>query len=987
MAVDPILRIRNNDRIVDFLAPNSGWMLEDPYWQPQIAQYKGGGTKVNSSIAAGQRLVHKEYDNVVETIPLVLKGNNQQAAIQTLDELMLLAKEASDYWTESYQLNDAWVECQLPCENALTGYAVVYQFAIPELKNPFGQPFFSSFNEAIMNGITLTLEREPLWRGVQPGSIIGPLYNMLKNPDFEFWNFGTNDSQPDNWTDLETIQVTGQNSRHDTAVHSGNYCLKVRVSGSTLTGRFKGITQVIASTRPNTQYTIVAWVRSEGVSNGVGRILVTYSSQLELYRSATRHGWTVYANTFTTGASDVVAVNCEILTTGANTDGTVYFDSLMLLEGDWVEQAELGILPYISSSHIVNRNDQPEAIIFTSGYTVAPGNINYVDAWDVPGNDDANVRIEMLNNNTPADPGAIVETISTARISMRRAGDIFLFANFYDPIGEAVSSNASSYSTAIISSFTGAAWTTLVSYVIDDDDIISEMSGRYRLFVRMRDAQNPSALKLRVQYWIGANEINVKTLDPVTMTVGNNVYCVMNLTLNSSINWDFKFNTSPPGRLGFNIQASRPTGSANVTIDYAYLMPTDGGMMISDLEPSVLPQTALVIDEQNTAYSVNKRVGWREVYRNTTPTEFLNMHNYGGALFITTGTSDLSRSYKYLNGTATQIYGPTTGTRMPMVTYNGRLHVLHDAVPAGIATPKLYSNNGDAFLGTVVVTSFNVVSGVPTVYKMVALGTWIWFVGGDGAGANVWYWTGAIGGSGQIFFSGGTGSFRVIEAYNGKIYAGGTGFGGGGNETRIYELTPIPLGTNSVSNNFGSSNGPITAMKAFNGKLYASYNGPLVTNPGIYQFDGVTWTRVYTFTTAFTSSGVMEVFNNTLFAGVWDSNTQQTKILQTTDGTTWAEVYAPLFRVLPSSMAVSEGQLFLGSSDGFVSYCSLWAIAFEDIQHKVSNYQLSPFASPPKKRHRFFFNWDRANYVNNADDKALVGLGFIPRYRTLRGSK
>lgn len=979
MRVDPIFRIRNASRIVDILGPNSGWMVEDPYWQPQIAQYKGGGNKVNSSIAPGQRLVHKEYDNVIETIPLVLKGNSQQAAIQTLDELMLLAKETSDYWTESYQLDDAWIECQLPCEDALTGYAQAYQFSIPELKNPFGQPFFSMFNEAVMNGITLTLEREPLWRGVQPGSIIGPLYNMLKNPDFEFWNFGTLDSQPDSWTDLETIQITGQNSQHSTAVHSGQYALKVRVSGSTLTGRFKGVTQVIANTRANTQYTIVAWVRSEGVSNGVGRILVTYASQLELYRSAARHGWTVYANTFTTGPSDVVAVNLEILTTGANCDGTVYFDSLMLLEGDWVEEAERGILPYISSSHLTNRNDQPGASV-TAGGAVNPfGALNYVDVWDIPGNDDADVRVEMLNNNTPENPAAITEVIATIRASMRRAGDITLFKNFYDPFSVAETSNASGYNAIRLDTFVSTQWTTIAAYLIDDDDVISNMTGRYRLFVRLQDSANPSNLKIRAQYWIGSNDINVKTLEAVTIPVGNSVWCIVNLTLNAAINWDFKFDADAPGRLGLAIQMQRVSGTGNIRLDYAHLMPSDGGMMITDLNPTILPQSALVIDELGTASGLNKRVGWREVFRlATVSSNFQYLKNFNGALFTSTLTApNPGRIYKYQNGLGTLVFTGQGASNMPLEVYNGRLHF----ADRGVAT-TLYASDGSSF-PTATIGTF---AGNPVVYVLKAIGNRL-YAGLNNGTAE--YWTG-IGGLGSIAINtgGGGGNFRVIEGYGDKVYFGGDQLTGS-SLTAIYEHNPITF-TNTLSKSFGATSATrlLFALRSFKGRLYAGL-GDATGGGQIWSFDGTTWAISYTHPTASASTKctAFTVFNDTLFATVYDNVTAKTLIVQTEDGVTWTNFYAPFSNVFPLALEASEGQIFMSSGSNFLAYSSIYAVALKSIKYKVSDYQLSKFSSPPKKRHRFFFSWDRANSVNNADDKALCGLGFIPRYRTLRGSK
>jgi len=154
--VDPILRISDGVTTIDLL-DHSGWMLADPYWQPQIAQFKGGGVSVDSGLAEGQQLVHREYGNVIETIPLSVTGIDQARAIQTLRDLMQLGRQASDYWTESYEYDDVWLEVKPACADSLNGYSRIVKMSIPELKNPFGQPFFSAYNQAVMEDITLLI--------------------------------------------------------------------------------------------------------------------------------------------------------------------------------------------------------------------------------------------------------------------------------------------------------------------------------------------------------------------------------------------------------------------------------------------------------------------------------------------------------------------------------------------------------------------------------------------------------------------------------------------------------------------------------------------------------------------------------------------------------------------------------------------------------------------------------------------------------------
>jgi len=700
---NPILRFTDGSKIVDILAPGSGWKMSDPYWNPQIATYKRGGFKINPSIAEGQRLVHKEYDNVTETIPIEASGPDQNLTIATINELLSLSRQAADFWAESYEFDDVWMEVAPACEDALVGYARISQMRIPELTNPYGQPFFSSFNEAIMAGLSLVVEREPLWRAVPPGQIIGPLYNLLKNPDLELWNFGITDAQPDSWNDLETIQITGQNSQQSIAPHSGNYALRVQVTGSTAIGRFKGCTQIVADTRDSTEYTVIAWVRSDGVSNGVGRILITYSSQLELYRSSTMHGWTLYTGKFTTGIGDIVAINCEILTTAAFTVGTVYFDSIMILEGDFEDYAKLGVLPYMSSSAIVNHWDVP------GGNIVEAGDINYIDVWDMPGNVDALVRIEFLNNTSIVEFTNPAEVVAALRIGMRRAGDVFLFQNFQDPSGP-TDTTASSDSRINSGTLSTTAWAGVSTFNIQTPTITRENQGRFRAFARVFDTRTSGLKTLfaRLRYWVGVGGFSVKTLDAQTAPILNN-WCIVDLTPNAGVNWDTKGNADVPSNFGFDVQMMRSANTDQAYLDYVLLLPTDGGCLIATISPPIQFGQALIVDAtaQNTSVGGQWILSeWQQVASSANMNNVEWMRNFGNALYLV-GLS--GRIFKYENNAITQ---PSTGNQGAIAVYGNQLYTFQTAVNSTGS-----ASDGITFPGTVMFT-FDFTTAFSEVSKM-----------------------------------------------------------------------------------------------------------------------------------------------------------------------------------------------------------------------------------------------------------------------------
>ena len=943
MSINPILRITDGTEIVDLLGNNSGWELSDPYWNPQIAQYKGGGSYVNSGLAEGQRLVHKEYDNVIETIPLSVRGVNQDRTIRTIRKLLQLGKQASDYWTKSYEYDDVWIEARPACNKCLTGYARIIKMSIPELTNPFGQPFFSSFNDAIMNGIMLTIEREPLWRAIPPGQLIGPLYNLLKNPDFELWNSGTADSQPDSWTDLETLQITGDNNRETIAPNSGQYSLKIHVGGSTATGKAKGISQIIENVEGNTQYTIVAWVRSEGVSNGVGRILVTYSSQLELYRSSTRHGWTLYANTFTTGTNDVVSVNLEILTTAANTDGAFYIDSLMLIKGDWTEEATNGTLPYMSGSHIVNHFDN------------GAGDINYVDVWNIPGDEDALIRLEMINNTTPADSTNIVEDMAVIRIGQRRTGNVFELEEYHDPAGVP---DATCSDSDRVQNTPTASWVDVSTHNIVGVATVADNVGRYRAFARIYDAKasGDPTLQARLRYWKGISSSAITTLDYANIPQ-RAAWNMVDLTPNRAVIWDAKFSTNFPGGLGCTVQFNRPAGTGNAYLDYLLLLPTDGGIFTGIVNPGISPGGALVID--NTASGIVGAVGVKNGYILRVATT----GNLGGAVCEFNGVVyatvvDLAVQtllYKYYAGewTYVQTFAGEVFTRQ-MAVYNGQLYMARED---GINSYLYSSPDGLNWtlkdtkpLGTITLLSFE---------------GYLWWSVNDGNSLYKW-----------------DGSTSTLEATSASVI--GIGVYGG----KLYYTDDLGLYVRSGGVwGFAIGAGLISLgknLEELNGKLLI-LNG---TNVTIY--DGSTLTDVAGPTLSNTDIMVMDNIAYVSSSGV---------IYSSTDGVNWTIAYDESILDTVTQMLGHEGAIHFATTGGvIVPTAALYSIIpSEPVEYSVADYQLGGgsnggFVSPSRKlpanqkRHRWIFSFDRSNGSNVITDKALVGIGFVPRYLTLRGA-
>jgi hypothetical protein len=971
MAIDPQLIITDGTIEIDML--QGGWKLADPYWNPQIAQYKGGGTFVNAQLAEGRRMVHREYDNVIETIPLSLRGTNQAQAMKTANEALALLRQAGDYWTEPYEYDPVWTEIKLPCDACLTGYSRIIKGTIPELTNPFGQPFFSIDNQVVMEGITLTIEREPFWQITKPGTIIGPLYNLIDNPDFELWNFGIEDSQPDSWTDIETTHIAGQNSRDQAVPKFGQSDLKIRVSGSTLAGASKGVTQVVTNTEENTEYTVIAWVRSEGVSNGVGRILINYASQLELYRDSVSHGWTLYTGKITTGVNDIVSITLEILTTAANTDGTIYIDSLMFVKGDWEQEAADNILPYMSGGNIVNHWDQD---------FIVAGDINYVDAWNVPGNVDSLIRLEFINKTTPADVSDPDEVFSELRVGMRRTRNVFQFQNFQDPGGPV--DTASSSDNRIESGSLSADWQTVFSFTIDSSDITSDNAGRFKLLTRIFDTltSGPSTLEIRAKYWIGASGINTVILNAETPAVLN-AWTTVDLTSTKAISWDLKLFVDVPNSLGVEIQMRRTSGTDEAYLDYAMLLPTDGGVLLASIDPPIAQDSGLIID--NTGFSDNNVYGlrvpsiWRPVYETSptlpTGTGYRQRHlaEYNSDLYISTIGGDIHR-YRASTNSGQLLHSFGLVGEVPMVVYGGKLFLFSNRVnPLSF---QAYSTKGSVFPGD---EEFQY--GIANAQDAIVVGGRI-YIGTSFAGADgrLLEWDGSAATATLLVQDVTSAGFNKLIYYAGKIYIAGQRVGTNIRDVYSYDITS---GTYQLEFDTGVTGTEFSDMVIFQDKLYMVIGGQ-----ELFSFDGQTWETQTPEGAAVRFHGLGTIGDERLFAGGENVGVpDQGLVIMSLDGTTWQTVYEPESATVERFEQFTEagGDFYGGTRTDTSDLARLHSVTFRNQQYKISDFSGTPFLAPPRtrnseKRHRYVFSYDRKNFINSISDSALIGIGFVPRY-------
>jgi hypothetical protein len=166
MAFEAQLKISDGTTEISLIDIGPGIHLND--WTPAIAQYKGGGVFRSNPQSSGRRLVQKTFDNAIETFDLKINNLKRNTLIFQMQELSRLLEKATDYWTSDWQNTVVYLIAQAECEDN-PRYAEIVSYSIPQLDNPYGQPFLNIDGNAVFDNITLAIERKH-WKANIPGN-------------------------------------------------------------------------------------------------------------------------------------------------------------------------------------------------------------------------------------------------------------------------------------------------------------------------------------------------------------------------------------------------------------------------------------------------------------------------------------------------------------------------------------------------------------------------------------------------------------------------------------------------------------------------------------------------------------------------------------------------------------------------------------------------------------------------------------------------
>jgi hypothetical protein len=154
-------------------------------WSPNIPAVKNGGVWSDSPINDGRQLQVAASGNVIEKMSINITSTGYNSVMGALSSLNQMALDCRDFWQSKSQIDPVYLMWYVSC-GAGPQYALLYNIEIaPE--------YLDSPTPAIRASITL--EREPFWRGIPPGA----------NP--KLWTFYVNKVQP-NTTNVDFVSQT-----------------------------------------------------------------------------------------------------------------------------------------------------------------------------------------------------------------------------------------------------------------------------------------------------------------------------------------------------------------------------------------------------------------------------------------------------------------------------------------------------------------------------------------------------------------------------------------------------------------------------------------------------------------------------------------------------------------------------------------------------------------------------------------------------------
>lgn len=138
-------------------------------WNPGYPSYKEGGLHRNSPREDGRRLVHANYEYVIESITVSISGASQDAVVATMRKLIKLFTQAKDYSASETRSDIApvWLEKRASCETEST-YALIISGRFDSVNTWFDAPFLQADANSVQDDVVVQIEHGH-WCSSPPG--------------------------------------------------------------------------------------------------------------------------------------------------------------------------------------------------------------------------------------------------------------------------------------------------------------------------------------------------------------------------------------------------------------------------------------------------------------------------------------------------------------------------------------------------------------------------------------------------------------------------------------------------------------------------------------------------------------------------------------------------------------------------------------------------------------------------------------------------
>lgn len=481
--MEAILEITDGTTKISLLDAHKGFHLID--WQPSFPQAKDGGVFRSSPFAPGRALVNRQFDNLFETFTVSVDADSQDTLIAHWTELIDLLEGALDYWLSSANFTPVYFKARASCETN-ERYAVVKNYSIPSLSNPYFPPFFSADGRFSTPEIPITIELG-LWTAYAPGSSVclpmsntgvSTVYtdNAILNPGFETAGGGGADVFA-NWTESAG---DGAIARDLAVFHSG-------VAGAKLTSGPNSNTHIYQdfTVAPGETLILSFFTRGDGTNAGRWRVnaLTTGVDLRSLTSTAvTGTSWTLVTGKWIVPAT-VVTVRLYLYCPAVNA-GIGYFDDTCARRSD--EEVTFGHAKTCNADALHIGNSSSRAQLTDAFYFDASG---------------GTFSSQLLN---AALPTQLLPTIPAAGDYL--AIGIDASSVYPGPFSSVIFDIATAISLVQISAtweyWTGSTWTTIPAGTRLDDTANLSITGIRGLYFDMPADMNPGTVNSVNAFWI-----------------------------------------------------------------------------------------------------------------------------------------------------------------------------------------------------------------------------------------------------------------------------------------------------------------------------------------------------------------------------------------------------------------------------------------------------------------------------------------------------